>query len=234
MIVQNLNRLFVILIRGTLRYASPALLAVLMTVSGPLMAEIFKYRAPDGSIHFTDHPMPGGYKLLWKIGKPNPPKTATKGAYSVKRMQQNRSLLTPLIERTAKQLRLHPGLLHAIILVESAYNPKATSNKGAQGLMQLMPGTAKRYGVSDAYDPGQNLAGGARYLKDLLAMFKYDLKLALAAYNAGEGAVKKYGNEIPPYPETQNYVKKVMSHYRKNMLAMNEGRGLQILSTSSR
>jgi soluble lytic murein transglycosylase-like protein len=87
--------------------------------------------------------------------------------------------------------------------------------------MQLMPGTAERYGVSDAYDPRQNLRGGARYLKDLLALFKYDLKLALAAYNAGEGAVKKYGNEIPPYPETQNYVKKVMGHYRKNMLALN-------------
>jgi hypothetical protein len=221
MIVQSLNRLFLFLIQGIPRYARPVLLAVLLAVSGPLVAEIFKYRGPDGSIHFTDRPMSSSYTLLWKIGKPNPPKTAGKGAYSLARMQQNKSLLTPLIEQTAKHLRLHPGLLHAIVLVESAYNPKATSNKGAQGLMQLMPATAKRYGVSDAYDPRQNLKGGARYLKDLLTMFKYDLKLALAAYNAGEGAVKKYGNEIPPYPETLNYVKKVMGHYRKNMLAMN-------------
>ncbi|MGD8589497.1 MAG: transglycosylase SLT domain-containing protein [Chromatiales bacterium] len=219
--MQNLNRLFFFLLQGTPRYASPVLLAVLMAVSGPLMAEIFKYRGPDGSIHFTDRPMSSSFKLLWKIGKPNPPKSASKGSYSSARMQQNKSLLTPMIEQTAKQLRLHPGLLHAIVLVESAYNPKATSSKGAQGLMQLMPGTAERYGVSDAYDPRQNLRGGARYLKDLLALFKYDLKLALAAYNAGEGAVKKYGNEIPPYPETQNYVKKVMGHYRKNMLALN-------------
>ena len=221
MIVQNLNRLFLALIQSPPRYASLLLLVVLLVVTGPVLAEIFKYRGPDGSIHFTDHPMPRSYELLWKIGKPNPPKTAAKGAYSKGHMQQNKSLLTPLIEQTAKQLRLHPGLLHAIVLVESAYNPKATSNKGAQGLMQLMPGTAERYGVTDAYDPRQNLEGGARYLKDLLAMFKYDLKLALAAYNAGENAVKKYGNEIPPYPETQNYVQKVMGHYRKNMLAMN-------------
>jgi len=221
MIVQSLNRLFFILIRVQPRYAGMLLLAGLLAVAGPVMAEIFKYRGPDGSIHFTDHPMPSGYQLLWKIGKPNPPKPAASGDYSVSRMQRNRSLLTPLIEKTAKNLRLHPGLLHAIVLVESAYNPKATSKKGAQGLMQLMPGTAERYGVTDAYDPLQNLEGGARYLKDLLTMFKYDLKLALAAYNAGEGAVKKYGNAIPPYPETQNYVTKVMGHYRKNMLALN-------------
>ena len=221
MIVQNLNRLFLFLIQVPPRHASLLLLIGLLAVAGPVLAEIFKYRGPDGSIHFTDHPMPSGYQLLWKIGKPNPPRPATSGAFSASRMQQNKSQLTPLIEKTAKKLRLHPGLLHAIILVESAYNPKATSEKGAQGLMQLMPGTAERYGVTDAYDPLQNLEGGARYLKDLLAMFKYDLKLALAAYNAGEGAVKKYGNEIPPYPETQNYVIKVMGHYRKNMLAMN-------------
>ena len=221
MIVQSLNRLCLFLDLGIPRYASLVLLAILMTVAGPLTAEIFKYRGPDGSIHFTDRPMASSYKLLWKIGKPNPPKSTNTSAYSVARMQKNKSLITPLIERTAKQLRLHPGLLHAIILVESAYDPKATSKKGAQGLMQLMPATAKRYGVNDAYDPKQNLQGGARYLKDLLAMFKYDLKLALAAYNAGEGAVKKYGNEIPPYPETQGYVKKVMGHYRENMLALN-------------
>jgi len=219
--LQRFNRLMFAPGRFPPRGVSLLVLIALLTLAGPAPAEIFKYRGPDGSIHFTDHPLPSGYQLLWKIGKPNPPKTAAKGAYTLERMQLNKSLFTPMIEKIAKRLRLHPGLLHAVVQVESAYNPKATSNKGAQGLMQLMPATASRYGVDDAYDPSQNLEGGARYLKDLLSMFKYDLKLALAAYNAGENAVKKYGNEIPPYPETQNYVQKVMGHYRKNMLALN-------------
>ncbi|MCB1903858.1 MAG: lytic transglycosylase domain-containing protein, partial [Gammaproteobacteria bacterium] len=88
------------------------------------------------------------------------------------------------------------------------------SKKGARGLMQLMPGTADRYGVNDSWDPEQNLDGGARYLRDLLDMFDQDLKLAVAAYNAGENAVKKYGNKIPPYPETVQYVRKVVTFYQ--------------------
>jgi soluble lytic murein transglycosylase-like protein len=82
--------------------------------------------------------------------------------------------------------------------------------------MQLMPETARRYGVGDSYNPEQNISGGARYLRDLLAMFDNDLKLALAAYNAGENAVKRYGNRIPPFPETRNYVDKVLTFYRQN------------------
>ena len=100
-------------------------------------------------------------------------------------------------------------------MTESAYDPQALSRAGAMGLMQLMPGTAQRYGVSNAWDPVQNLDGGARYLRDLLKMFNQDLRLALAGYNAGEGAVQKYGNQIPPYRETQNYVVKVMDLMRQ-------------------
>jgi soluble lytic murein transglycosylase-like protein len=100
-----------------------------------------------------------------------------------------------------------------VVQAESAYNSKAVSTAGAMGLMQLMPATAERYGVADVWDPRQNLNGGARYLRDLLDMFKNNLKLALAAYNAGESAVMKYGNRIPPYPETQNYVRKVIDFY---------------------
>ena len=96
---------------------------------------------------------------------------------------------------------------------ESAYQPDAVSHKGAVGLMQLMPGTAERYGVSDRHDPVQNLSGGTRYLRDLLEMFDNDLQLALAAYNAGENAVIRYGNKIPPYNETQGYVRKVIRFY---------------------
>jgi soluble lytic murein transglycosylase-like protein len=180
-----------------------------------VQAEIYKYRAPDGSMHFTDRPMHGGYKLLWRSGK-----SKKKAGYNLAKMKENISRFTPLIEKVAKQLRLHPGLLHAVVRVESAYNPRAVSKKGAQGLMQLMPGTASRYGVIDSYDPRQNLEGGARYLSDLLKEFEYDIKLALAAYNAGENAVRRYGNAIPPYPETINYVDKVLGIYERNRLAM--------------
>jgi soluble lytic murein transglycosylase-like protein len=178
-------------------------------------AEIYKYRGPDGSLHFTDRPMRGGYKLLWQSGT-----SKKRGGYSLAKMRENRSRFTPLIERVAKELRLHPGLLHAMVRVESAYNPRAISRKGAQGLMQLMPGTASRYGVVDSYDPRQNLEGGARYLSDLLKEFEYDIRLALAAYNAGENAVRRYGNTIPPFPETINYVDKVLGEYERNRLAM--------------
>lgn len=219
--MQNLNRLFALLSRDPGRCGSFLLLMLLLIPAAPTLAEIYKYRAPDGSIHFTDRPMSSRFKLLWKIHTAEPKFPTPKTAYSAESLNQNKSKLTPLIEQTAKQFRLHPGLLHAVVLAESAYNPQATSKKGAQGLMQLMPATASRYGVNDAYDPRQNLEGGARYLKDLLAMFKFDLTLALAAYNAGENAVKKYGNKIPPYPETQNYVQKVLRYYKENMLAMN-------------
>ncbi len=191
------------------------LLALLSLSATPVLAEIFKYQGSDGTIHFTDRPMKGNYRLLWKSGRPS-----SKSAYTGVRFRQNKSKLTPLIDQMAKQQSLHPGLLHAIVMVESAYNPTAKSKKGAQGLMQLMPATASRYGVDDSYDPRQNLEGGTLYMKDLLAEFKFDLKLALAAYNAGENAVRKYGNQIPPYPETQNYVRKVMSYYQKNMQSM--------------
>ena len=192
------------------------MLGLLLLVPHLTLAEIYKYRGPDGTVHFTDRPMYGNYRLVWKSGSSSAKSSSN---WNLK-LKQNKSKMTPLIEQTAKQMRLHPGLLHAMVMVESAYNPQAISRKGAQGLMQLMPETANRYGVNDSYDPRQNLEGGARYIKDLLAEFQFDLKLALAAYNAGENAVKKYGNQIPPYPETQEYVEKVLGYYKKNMLSM--------------
>jgi len=110
-------------------------------------------------------------------------------------------------------VKVEPALLHAVVLAESAYNPRAKSPKGARGLMQLMPDTGKRYGVTDLLNPLKNLTAGAKYLKDLLAMFGNDKRLAVAAYNAGEGAVMRNGNAIPPYAETQAYVPKVLEYY---------------------
>lgn len=191
------------------------ILGVLALLPLGVRGEIYKYRGQDGSIHFTDRPMAGKYRLLWRSGK-----TRSRGGYSRTQMEANKTKFTPLIEKVAKELRLHPGLLHAMVRVESSYNPRALSRKGAQGLMQLMPATAIRYGVGDSYDPRQNLEGGARYLRDLLKEFEFDIRLALAAYNAGENAVKRYGNQIPPFPETVDYVSKVMGEYERNRLVL--------------
>jgi soluble lytic murein transglycosylase-like protein len=112
------------------------------------------------------------------------------------------------VRQVAAEQSLPPELLHSVIQVESNYNPGAVSPKGAQGLMQLIPETARRFGVADSFDPVENIQGGAKYLKYLLDLYKGDYPRALAAYNAGEKAVAKYGG-VPPYPETQNYVAQV-------------------------
>ena len=106
-------------------------------------------------------------------------------------------------------------LIHAVIKAESNYNPRALSGKGAQGLMQLMPATAKRFGSVNSLDPRDNILTGSRYLRWLMDYFNQDIELAVAAYNAGEGAVVKAGHKIPPYRETQKYVPKVLLHYRQ-------------------
>jgi soluble lytic murein transglycosylase-like protein len=119
-----------------------------------------------------------------------------------------------LIAKTADRHQVDPKLLHAVIQAESAYNPTAVSSAGAVGLMQLMPATAARFGVTDRYDPVQNLEGGTRYLKHLLNLFNSDLRLAVAAYNAGENAVMRNHNSIPPYAETRHYVSEVLSRHQ--------------------
>src|SRR5262245_17023664 len=127
-----------------------------------------------------------------------------------------------LVASAARASDVSSDLLHAVITVESGYDPRARSPKGAQGLMQLMPATAKRYAVKDVWDPVDNLGGGARYLRDLLAMFDGNVTLALAAYNAGEEAVRKYANSIPPYAETREYVRRVLAHYHHRLGRLTE------------
>lgn len=120
----------------------------------------------------------------------------------------NTSAYQQEIAAAAREFGVEESIVRAIIHAESAYNPLALSRAGAQGLMQLMPGTARRFGVSDAYDAGQNIRGGVQYLSWLLKRFNGDLTLAAAGYNAGEGAVDRYGG-VPPYSETQRYVQRV-------------------------
>ena len=116
--------------------------------------------------------------------------------------------ISEAVDRIAAQHQISPQLIHSVIKVESNYNPYAVSSKGAQGLMQLIPSTARRFGVSNSFNPVENIQGGARYLKYLLDLYGGNYPLALAAYNAGEAAVARYGG-VPPYAETQNYLVQV-------------------------
>lgn len=117
-----------------------------------------------------------------------------------------------IVSKVAKKYEIDEKLVNAVIKQESGFNPKATSHCGAMGLMQLMPATAKGLGVKDAYNPVQNIEGGVKYLSNLLKRYNGNTVLALAAYNAGSGAVEKYGG-VPPYKETQNYVKNILANY---------------------
>ena len=179
-------------------------LSAAITVS----ADIYKYVAPGGEIFYTDEPTHSQFKLIIR----SRPKNYSK-AY--KRYKQNKKKYTSIIKVIAQKHNFDEHLIHAIIRAESAYDPLARSSAGAVGMMQLMPATAKRYGVTDRRDPTQNIDAGVRYMKDLLKMFNSNLKLAVAAYNAGENAVFKYKKTIPPYPETRKYVKRVLSFYNK-------------------
>ncbi|HEX7465487.1 MAG TPA: lytic transglycosylase domain-containing protein [Usitatibacter sp.] len=118
-----------------------------------------------------------------------------------------------IVESASRAHGVEGRLVHALIWAESSYDPKAVSSSGAEGLMQLMPATAKRYGVRDAFDPKQNIDGGVKHLRELLDQFDGDLELVVAAYNAGANAVIRAGNRIPPYPQTAAYVPKVIAYY---------------------
>lgn len=128
-----------------------------------------------------------------------------------------RGKVDQIVLQVAGRHRVPPVLVHSIIHHESNYNSRAISPKGAKGLMQLMPQTAKEYGVKNVYDAKDNIEGGVKYLKDLIKLYRGKTSLVLAAYNAGQEAIKKYGG-IPPYPETRNYIKKIMASYPKSII----------------
>lgn len=201
----------------------------LVLLAGPqAVADVYKYVDDKGNTYFTDAPLRGSkYRLEWKresrkLIRENQqrlasltPKERTSGRLDgppSKRLDERRARFERLIAANARRYNLTPELLHAVIRAESAYDHLAVSRAGAQGLMQLMPATAARYGVQDSFNPVENVRGGAAYLRDLLDMFDQDLRLALAGYNAGENAVIKYGRRIPPYNETQDYVRIVLRH----------------------
>lgn len=189
--------------------------------AAPVQADIFKFVDENNVVHFTNMPNDSRYRL-YKRTTPQQVAVPYGGnraaAASSDRMaafRANRQRFTPMINTTAAQYQVDPALVHAVIMAESGYDPNAVSPKGATGLMQLMPGTAQRYGVHDSYDAAANIQGGTRYLRDLLEMFNQNIQLAVAAYNAGENAVINHGNQIPPYRETRNYVSRVLAFYSK-------------------
>jgi soluble lytic murein transglycosylase-like protein len=177
-------------------------------------AAIFVSTADDGTISLSNLQEDGRYKLLLSDGtRSGGEVVAASAKHSGVRSLSAKASYDDVVGQVAGTYGIDSALLHAVISVESGYNARAVSPKGASGLMQLMPQTARRYGVANALDPLQNLHGGARYLRDLLALFNSDLPLVLAAYNAGENAVARHGNQIPPYRETVAYVPKVLSYY---------------------
>lgn len=184
-----------------------------MLFSGGVLAELYIYQEADGTRWITDRPMEQqGMVLLRRMGYQRIARTCD--GLSQHELNNRSADYELAISTAARTTGIDKALIKAVIHVESCFNPKAVSRAGAAGLMQLMPATAKRFGVKDRFDPAQNIRGGVEYLKLLNAMFRNQKRFVLAAYNAGEGAVKKY-NDIPPYPETQNYVQRVLRFYEK-------------------
>ena len=184
---------------------------VLGTSTFTVQADIYKYVDKHGRVILTDKPDHSGYKRLVRTWKGWVEQKQPSGYQN---LAKNREKYAKAIQTVATRYQVPHTLLHAVITAESSYNANAVSRAGAVGLMQLMPETAKRYGVRDRRNPIDNINGGTRYLRDLLEMFDNNLVLALAAYNAGENAVKEYGNKVPPYTETKLYVKKVIEYYK--------------------
>jgi soluble lytic murein transglycosylase-like protein len=173
-------------------------------------AKIYTYMDAQGLRHYTDVPDNNRYRLL--VLSPQD-RTASGDRYDAQLLARA-AQYDSIIEHAAIAAAVEPNLLRAVIVVESGFNSHAVSKRGAVGLMQLMPATASRFGVSNPYDARENVHAGARYLKFLIDRFGHDVRLALAAYNAGEDAVVRNGGQIPPFSETMAYVPRVLKIYK--------------------
>lgn len=184
----------------------------------PCCADIYGYVDEHGAAHLSDAPLDSRYSLMLREPRAggdtsgdaaNAERTAG-AAGAMNGLARLRTQYAALVSQIAREQNVDAALLHAVITIESGYNARARSPKGASGLMQLMPGTAQRYGVSDIWNPVENVRAGAQHLRDLLAQFNGDIRLAVAAYNAGAAAVIGSGNKVPPYAETRSYVPRVL------------------------
>jgi soluble lytic murein transglycosylase-like protein len=171
-----------------------------------LEGAIFGFTDSQGVVHYSNVPADNRFQLV--VAAPGQAEsTRTPGAV------ERSAAFSHIIDGAAAANRLEAALVRAVIVAESGGDPQAVSKRGARGLMQLMPDTARRYGVRDIFDPEQNIRGGSRYLRDLKLRYRNDLQLVLAAYNAGPEAVDRQGGRIPPYRETLEYVPRVLQIY---------------------
>ena len=200
------------------KFAAVLAAAALGVCAMPAFADIYSFKDEKGVVHFTN--IAGLDKRYKLVRKESPASSGAPvvGGYTPARVfmpsQADIQKYSAIIDTAAKAYGVDASLVHAVISAESGYNPYALSRAGAMGLMQLMPETARRYGVQNMMDPVENIHGGVRYLRDLLTMFKGRLDLAIAAYNAGENAVIRSGHRVPPYSETRMYVPKVLGFYK--------------------
>jgi soluble lytic murein transglycosylase-like protein len=172
-------------------------------------AQIYAWRDASGHLVLSDKAKDPSAKSYAIRSSAVSSSAAAAGFRTTRPLNKRVALYQDLIEQHATANRVNPDLVRALIQAESAFNADAVSPKGAMGLMQLMPGTAADHGVRNAFNPAENIAAGVKYLKHLLDRFDGRVELALAAYNAGPGAVNKYGGKVPPYKETQNYVARI-------------------------
>src|SRR5579859_4750028 len=193
-----------------LKCAIAALVVCMPAICGA-SPHIYKYVDADGVAHFTDKPDDSKQYRLYKL---TPDGLTHSGDRYDPKVLARATQYDAIIEAEAKSAGVEPNLVRAVIVVESGFNSRAVSKAGAVGLMQLMPATASRFGVSDRYDPRQNVRGGARYLGFLINRFRQNVRLALAAFNAGEDAVERNSGQIPPFVETLEYVPKVLKIYQ--------------------
>jgi soluble lytic murein transglycosylase-like protein len=213
------------------RRIPPAVFALAMSIATGAPCAVWGYIDDQGRPHLATEKLDDRYQLFFKgkttqeLAQESAPRDDALAQAEIARRiasHPNVERYEPLLARYAKQHHLDAALVKAVVAVESAFEPTAVSSKGALGLMQVLPETAQRYGVTDdarrtleqkLFDPAINVRIGTRYLRDLLELFANDLPLALAAYNAGEATVQRYDNQVPPYPETQQFVKLVTRFY---------------------
>jgi len=205
------------------------LLAILGLAASAAHADIYAYTDATGTAHFSNIPDDPRYELIVRSPVPVEPEVTPGPQESAGGFLRRSNEYDASISAAAADAGLPPALVRAVIVVESGFNPRAISRRGAIGLMQLLPATARRYGAFNAFDPDQNIRAGTKYLAELVTRFGSDrLELVLAAYNAGEGAVERYGRRIPPFRETRAYVPNVLRMYRallaQTVLVANGGR----------
>jgi soluble lytic murein transglycosylase-like protein len=194
---------------------------LLLAAALPAAADIYSFKDERGVVHFTNVPQTDKrYRLVYRETASAPQKVRGVSGLGYRNMpawkpsDEEMKRFSHIIDLASRVHGIDAALVHAVIKAESGYNPNAVSPKGAQGMMQLIPDTARRFGVVNSFDPVENIYGGTRYLSELIRMFNGNLELALAGYNAGEHAVVRAGNKVPNYAETVAYVPRVLGFYR--------------------